>query len=38
MDDLVCLNPDELKKRREEAEFESTDRIIRENKPVEGPL
>jgi hypothetical protein len=38
MDDFVCLNPEEMQKRRAEAEFDSIDREIRSNKPVEGPL
>jgi len=38
MDDFVCLNSEEIKRRRVETEFDSIDRIMRSNTPIVGPL
>ena len=37
-DDFICLNPDEVKKRNKENEFDELERQMKSNRPVKGPL
>lgn len=34
MDDFVCLNPDEVKKRKKANEFDEMDKLMRDSKAV----
>lgn len=38
MPDFICLNPEEIKKRRKQNEFDEMDREMKGNKGVKGPL
>ena len=37
-DDLVCMDPAEVVKRRRESELRVINKMIRGNKPIRGPL
>ena len=37
-EDFVCLNPEEMRKRRKENEFDDLSKMMRKNKPIHGPL
>ena len=37
-EDFVCMESEEVKRRKEEIELDSIDRQMRGNKPIRGPL
>jgi len=37
-EELTCINPEEIAKRRGNREFKEIEKLLRKNKPVRGPL
>lgn len=37
-EELTCINPEEIARRRGDRELEEIEKLLRKNKPVRGPL